>query len=75
MPHLLVGKTVELKITNNIIEIFHDYKSIAVHMRNYKRGAHTTIAEHMPIRHQKHNEWTPDRFLNWQLLPEQKQLL
>jgi transposase len=31
VPHLLVGKTVELKITNNTIEIFHEHKSIAVH--------------------------------------------
>lgn len=65
VSYLLVGKTIEIKATNNIIEIFDNYKSIAVHMRNYKRGAHTTISEHMPTRHQKHLEWTPGRFLNW----------
>ena len=65
VPYLLVGQTVELKITQNTIEIFYNHKNIAIHMRNHKRGAHTTIPEHMPTKHQKHLEWTPGRFLNW----------
>src|SRR5713226_1670024 len=32
-----------------------------------KRGAHTTVTEHMPKAHQKHLEWSPGRFLNWAL--------
>ena len=34
-------------------------------MRSYQRGAHTTIAEHMPRSHRAHAEWTPARLINW----------
>lgn len=38
---------------------------IARHAISSRKGAHTTIAEHMPTAHRKHMDWTPGRFLNW----------
>jgi transposase len=72
VPYVLVGKTMEVKATNNIIEIFYNHKKVAVHIRNNKCGSHTTADEHMPTKHQKHLEWSSDRFLNWavQIGPE-----
>ncbi len=64
-PYQLAKEEVQARITNNTIEIFHQGKRIASHIRNLKRGFHTTLAEHMPTKHRKHLEWTPGRFLNW----------
>ncbi|MBV5306864.1 MAG: hypothetical protein J0652_09250 [Desulfobulbaceae bacterium] len=30
-----------------------------------RQGRHTTVKEHMPVKHQKYMEWTPERFKNW----------
>jgi transposase len=34
-------------------------------VRSYQRGAHTTLAEHMPKAHRAHAEWSPRRLLEW----------
>jgi transposase len=65
VPYILVGKIVELKITATIIEILFDGKTVANHMRNYKRGAHTTLDEHMPEKHKQQSGWTESRFIKW----------
>jgi hypothetical protein len=25
----------------------------------------TTVSEHMPVKHEKHHQWTPGRLMNW----------
>lgn len=64
-PYQLIKEKLEVRMTENTIEIFHKNQRITSHVRSYKKGAHTTISEHMPPRHQKHMQWTPGRFLNW----------
>ncbi|HXH55327.1 MAG TPA: IS21 family transposase [Gammaproteobacteria bacterium] len=64
-PYELTKESIEVRITANIIEIFNKGTRIASHIRSYRRGAHTTVQEHMPKKHQKHMRWTPERFLNW----------
>ncbi len=48
VPYQYIGKKVEIRATNKSVECFYDNQRITVHVRNYKKYAHTTIAEHMP---------------------------
>jgi len=65
VPYKFVKKKVELRITNNTVSIFYKSERIASHVYSSKKGFHTTISEHMPEKHRKHKEWTPERFANW----------
>lgn len=67
VPYTLVKQEIELRFTVNTIECLHQSKRVASHARSYKKGAHTTIIEHMPKAHQAQMSWTPGRFLNWAL--------
>jgi transposase len=63
--HQFIGKEIGLRFTPECIECWYQGKQIALHVRSYKKGAHTTLPEHMPKAHRKHMEWSPGRFLNW----------
>lgn len=65
VPYQYIGKEMGVRFTSERIECWYQGKQIALHVRSYKKGKHTTIAEHMPKSHRKHMEWTPGRFLNW----------
>ena len=65
VPHALVRKTVEARITDFTVEILHAGRRVASHARSDTRGRHTTVAEHMPAAHRAHLEWSPGRFLQW----------
>lgn len=65
VPHALVRREVEARLTATAVEIFHHGHRVASHPRSSLRGSHTTCAEHMPKAHRAHLEWTPGRFLNW----------
>jgi len=61
----LAKKKLDVRYTDRTVEILHKGKRVASHLRNYARGRHTTVKEHMPKRHQKYLEWTPDRIIRW----------
>ena len=65
VPHALVGQEVELRVTRNAVEVLFRHQRVASHVRSYRRGGYTTIAEHMPASHRAHREWTPTRLLHW----------
>jgi len=65
VPHALIKKKIDVRITNNIIECFYKSKRVASHIRSHHKGRHSTVKEHMPKSHQKWAEWTPDRFIRW----------
>jgi transposase len=65
VPHSLVKREIEVRLTNSGVEFFHGSKRVAVHARSNLRGAHSTQPDHMPRSHRAHLEWTPGRFLNW----------
>lgn len=67
VPHSLVRRTLELRVTVSTVECFFKGKLVASHRRAAKRGEHITLPEHMPESHRKHMQWTPGRFLNWAL--------
>ncbi len=65
VPHTLVKKKLDIRYTRSTVECFYSNKRVASHLRNIPHGRHSTIKEHMPLRHQKYLEWTPDRFKRW----------
>jgi transposase len=65
VPYILTKQLINVRLTANTIECFHQGLRIASHLRSFQKGRHTTLKEHMPIAHQKYSEWSPDRFLNW----------
>lgn len=67
VPHSLVRAMLDVRIAAAAIECLHAGLRVAVHVRSHRRGAHTTVSEHMPKAHRKHREWTPGRLLNWAL--------
>ncbi len=68
VPHRLKsGTPVELRIAATTVEVLAGNRRVAVHALSDQRGAHTTIAEHMPAAHRAHSEWTPQRLIAWGL--------
>jgi transposase len=64
VPHHLVGEKIELHAKEYLIELFFHNKRITSHARKYYSGM-TTEPEHMPVKHEKHHQWTPGRLMNW----------
>jgi transposase len=66
VPYQHVGKTVQIRATSRIIEVFLEGERVACHIRNYNAYQHyTTDILHMPEKHKVMTEWTPERFLIW----------
>lgn len=63
-PHYLVGEAVEIHAGETLIEVYFQGKRVASHVRRHAPGT-TTLPEHMPERHAKHQKWTPGRLMNW----------
>lgn len=51
VPHILIHETVELKVTERMVEVFHKGKQVAIHPRSAVSGRFSTRAEHMPANH------------------------
>lgn len=79
VPNRLIHEEVRLRVTEHLVEIYHKSQRdpAAVHPRSYATGRHTTCKEHMPLNHQRRQEWSPERFLKWaeQVGPNAKNLI
>lgn len=65
VPYYLVRKSVEVRISEKLIEIFFDGKRVAFHQKSQIPYQHTTLFEHMPPEHQAVRSWSKDRFIAW----------
>ena len=65
VPHALVKKTLEARISQHTVECFYRGQRVASHVRSPLKGRHTTVAEHMPASHRQYAEWTPERIIRW----------
>ena len=65
VPHSLIKKKLEAHTTGELVTLYHQGNVVAVHPRSHRTGGHTTLDEHMPIAHQKHQQWSPQRFESW----------
>jgi hypothetical protein len=78
VPHALVGKLLDARLTANGVELFQQQQRVAVHPRSFRQGAFTTQPAHLPSAQQLWTqEWTPGRFLNWavQIGPQTRDLV
>ena len=48
VPYRLMRETVEARITDQTVELFHQGVRVACHVRNPRQHRHTTIPEHIP---------------------------
>lgn len=65
VPHVLIKKQLDARITTRTIECFYRGNRVASHRRSYLKGRHTTVPAHMPQAHRQMNAWTPQRLANW----------
>ena len=65
VPYQLVKKQLSARITENTIECFHKGQRVASHQRSHLKGRHTTESSHMPEKHRRYAQWTPERLQNW----------
>jgi transposase len=65
VPHTLIKKRIDVRITDTTVECFYKGKRVASHIRSHHKARHSTVKEHMPKSHQKWAQWTPDRFTRW----------
>lgn len=62
VPYKYVGKTVQLRYTQESVEIYLDYQRIAIHDRIIAKGGYTTLKEHLHPSHQWVMNWSPEFF-------------
>ena len=65
VPHALVGRQLDVRLTATTVECLHRGQRVASHVRSPLRGRHTTADEHMPEKHRKMGQWSPERFIRW----------
>ncbi|HOS60597.1 MAG TPA: IS21 family transposase, partial [Syntrophorhabdaceae bacterium] len=65
VPYTLIGQTVDVSYTGDVVEIYHRGRRVASHMRSNKPGAFVTEDLHMPTEHRRYLEWTPARIKKW----------
>lgn len=65
VPHQLVRKQVELRVTPKTIEVLHAGKRVASHPRSSEEGQQTTLLAHRPRSHQEYSQRSPQRLINW----------
>lgn len=77
VPYKYSKSQVKLRITRNVIEIFHKNERIASHTLNSKKGHHSTIKAHMPKGHREYSDWSPERLSKWaeKVGPSTKELI
>ena len=61
VPYTLIKERLWARITARTVEVFHNGRRIAAHVRSSSNRKHTTIDEHMPSSHRRYAEWTPER--------------
>lgn len=65
VPHALVGKQLEARVTASTVELFHRGVRVASHLRSRRVGGFSTRPEHMPASHREYAKWTPERLGEW----------
>jgi len=59
VPHALIGRQVDIRLTHRIVEVFCNHKRVASHRRRSQGSGHVTVSEHMPKAHQRYAGTTP----------------
>jgi len=65
VPHRFLRQRVDVRLTADTVEIFHDGQRVAAHPRSHRKGGFTTDPSHRPQAHQEYLEWPPSRIIRW----------
>jgi transposase len=65
VPYTLARKQLMVRYTAHTIECLHRGLRVASHVRSHLPGRPTTVVEHMPEKHRRMGEWSPERFARW----------
>lgn len=65
VPYWFVGRAVEVKVSEQFVEVFSDHRRIAAHPRSTACYRHSTLPEHMPPEHWAYKCQSKERFLAW----------
>jgi transposase len=65
VPYALVKQQLEVRVSAQVVELFHKGTRVASHLRSRLKGRHSTVAAHMPTAHRHYAEWTPQRLIRW----------
>lgn len=66
VPYEYIKHKVDVRLTQNMVEVFYKGKRIASHKRLYGfSGQYSTNAEHMPEKHRQYTRWNAERFIRW----------
>ena len=65
VPFALVRQPVDVRLTASMLEVLHQGRRVAVHVRSHRPGRFTTELAHLPTSHQAHREWSPSRLIAW----------
>lgn len=63
VPYYYLRKKVKIIYTQEIVEIYYNYKRIAVHDRDRQPHGYTTITDHLPESHQYVKELSPEKLI------------
>lgn len=64
-PYEFIGKKVDIRATENSIEVFYHNNRIAAHVRKVYSRDPVYMPEHMPENHRKFLEYNTESFLDW----------
>ena len=64
VPHTLMGHQVKVAYTRSMVYLYHEGKKVAVHSRNFKLGAYSTVKEHLCSHHQHYRDRSPEYYRN-----------
>jgi transposase len=64
VPYRLVGCVVEVRLSAATVEVFHNHRRVASHVRKRHPG-YSTDPAHMPESHRRHGSWSPARIITW----------
>lgn len=66
VPYEYIGNEIDIKCSDDIIEIYYNRMRIASHKRLYgKYGQQSTLREHMPDNHKLYVDHTAENALSW----------
>lgn len=64
VPYRFIGKHVEVRYTDSIVEIFYNHERLCTHKRDPLPGKYSTLKDHMLSTHQAYGEWNLSFFQN-----------
>jgi len=65
VPCRLVGEKVDIRMTENAVEVLCGGAVVAAHQRSRVAGSFVRNEAHLPPPHRAYLEWTPERIFEW----------